>query len=561
MGNKTRRDFLKTLGAGSALLPVLPSLLVGSEAEAATTPPMRVIIIMGFNGMYDSVFWPGANPSSQVASGVYATPLSQISGPLSGVLGSAFDPVRNKFSVVRGLCASTSPYGADNIVHDWVSVLACSNIHENNDAYGFEAPMVGSTVDAVIANSTSVYPTTPVLRALRISGGDAKWSGSFYRPNGGNLPPYSQVSRENFIDHDPAKVFAKLFPAGFKPSFASQTLGFRANAVAAPNQRGNVFNALLSRLGELTKSPALSISDRERMQTHTDMLSDLKDRVVASAPTPMPTATPRPTATPMPTATPRPGATPAPTPRPTATPQPTPAPTATPVPGGTAGSCSPKTPGSNLSIPAKYDANFDSIVAAFSCDTTRVVMYTIDNFDDEGKITWDQDHANSHGELGNSAQNCATWRGWQGNRVASLMKKLDSVKDIDGVSTLLDNTIIVWSNQHGGGHCISNYPTIVGGGTRFFRQGLYLDYRNRAGGVTPQDRTLGRPQNNLWHSVMRAMGVPAAEYLKHGEDGGFGQKLASYDSRYVGGDGKVLGFGGNLAQMRREFLPYFYTGT
>ena len=61
--------------------------------------------------------------------------------------------------------------------------------------------------------------------------------------------------------------------------------------------------------------------------------------VLATDPSPTPTATPRPTATPTPTVTPRPTATPTPTPtatpRPTATPIPTVTPTATPTPTGT----------------------------------------------------------------------------------------------------------------------------------------------------------------------------------------------------------------------------------
>jgi hypothetical protein len=507
---KQRRDFLKQLGAGAMMLPVLPSLLASQKALGAVgKPPVRVVIFWGFNGMYDSAFWPQATPTNQVMSGVFATPLSSVQGPLSGVIGSDFDTLRTKFSLIRGLSQAVSPYGADNIIHDCSSVLALSHVRENNDSYGADAPKVGSSFDSILEHSSGFYPTNPVLRALRISGGDPKWSISTWRPSGGSTPPFDQVQKNGFIDHDPLGVFNTLFPNGPMKASAPQV------SQVAPPYKSKVFDALLSRFNALSKSTALSGSDKERLKSHTDMLNDLKGQVMAASPS-----------------------------------------------GG--GLCSSNTPGATNSLAAKYDANFDSIVSAFSCDTTRLVFYTIDHFDDAGKVGWDHDHANSHSDFtsiiadgvgtGDGTANCSSFRGWQAKRIASFMKKLDSVKDIDGQSTLLDNTIVIWANQHGGAHCISNYPILVGGGGGgMFRTGLYLDYRTRANG-DPGDRTVGRPLGNLWTAVMRAAGVPASEYLLQGEDGGYGQGLRS-------GDGFASQYGPNLAQMRREHLPYFYTGT
>jgi hypothetical protein len=600
--NRQRRDLLKGIGAGSVLLPVLPSLLAGNAARAAGSPPLRIVFFWGFNGMWDKAFFPSATPTNEVVKGVFASQLSSIAGPMSGVLNSDFDSVRNKMSIIRGMALPVSAYGADNIVHDGASVLALSHIRENNDTYGFDAPRVGSTFDSIIANSTSVYPTAPVLRALRIAGGDPKFSISTWRPNGGTQPGIGSVQRNEFIDHEPSKVFKALFGSGVPTSTPPPN--------ATPNPTPNP-----------TPTPTPTATPRP-----------------TATPTPMPTPTPRPgatpTPTPVPTATPRPTATP--TPRPSATPTPmptaTPGPTATPVQTGgvrgqafesllsrfnalaksgalssadkerlqahtdmlndlktksgiitptsrilstsssglvrsaaVAGSCSPVNPGTKSGNTAKYDANFDSIVTAFSCDTTRVVFYTIDNFDDAGKYSWDDDHSNSHADTaplsakglkGDYVSNCATLRGYQASRVASLLKKLDSVIDSDGVSTLLDNTIVIWANQHGGSHAITNYPIITAGGGSRFNTGLYLDYRTRNGGA-PNDRTPGRPLTNLWQSVMRAMGVPEAEYLKQGEDGAFGETV---NRNRDAGQYYPAWAGADIAAMRRTLLPYFWKG-
>ncbi|PWU16727.1 MAG: hypothetical protein C5B49_10145 [Bdellovibrio sp.] len=504
-----RRDFLKSLGAGSILLPTLPSLLLKPESafSAAGKPPIRVAFIWGFNGVVDSVFWPAAAPTNQVAPGVYATPLSSIQGSISPIINSSFDAVRPKFSLIRGLGLPLSPYGADNIVHEAVSVLALSLINSNDDSEGFDGPHVGSTMDNIFQYSSSFYPTVPTLAALRIAGGDPKWSVSFWRPNGGTQPPYNQVQTNQFSSDNPSKVFSSLFP-----NIASS--GSTAKATPTPSAqaayRTQVFNSLLADFTNLSKSPALSSSDQQRLQSHADMLSNLQTRLTASA-------------------------------------------TGTTL-GSSGAGCKPTSPASGSNVAQKYDANFASIAMAFACDTTRLAFYTIDNFDDNGSVSWDDDHNNSHSDFSQTSvqNNCANWRGWQATRVANFLKQLDSITDIDGTSTLLDNTIVIWVNQHGGCHNITNYPVLIGGKAGGqFNTGNYYDYRLRTKG-TPGDRSVGYPLTSLWMAIMRAAGIPASEYLVQGESNAYGQDITKDDF--------TSQYGPNLATMRQQLLPYFYTG-
>lgn len=503
----SRRNFLKGIGAAS-LVPLLPSLLAPRQARAdGVTPPLRLAIFWGFNGIHDAAYWPNPAALQQPAPGVYAAKLADIQGNISPVFGSAFDGLRSKMAIVRGLGQCVSPYGADNIVHDAASVLCCSHIPNNADPAGFSAPVLGSSLDCIVENSTSFYPTTPHLGALRIAGGPAAQTPSFWRPQGGRTPAPENVLTMEYADDDPQQVFQQVFGDFIAPKPAPDTTAYRRQ----------VFDSLLSRYNTLAASSALSSSDKARLQNHADMMRDLKTRILNG----------------------------------------------TTVAAG----CKPNTLSGGSSLVQRYDDNFDTIAAAFACDLTRLVVYDVDQFDDTGNVTWDDDHANSH-ESGSSliakgystdyVANCAAWRGWQANRIASFMSKLDAITDIDGVSTVLDNTIVIWTNQHGGTHCISNYPMMIGGGAGKFRMGLYLDYRSRAKG-DPDDRALGRPLGNLWMAVMRALNVPASEYLKQGEDGAFGQGLRSGDA-FVNGTDQIAGYPSNLAQIRRELIPYFYTG-
>lgn len=508
---KTRRDFLKELGAAAFLLPTLPSLFP-SRAYAAGKPPLRVMVFFGFNGVHDAAFWPAAAPTTQVAANVYSSKLADIisqKGQVSRVFGTAFNPLANKFSLVRGLGQAVSPYGADNIVHDGASVLALSHIHENSDAYGGEAPLVGSSFDCVIENSTGFYPTKTKMSAVRVVGGEQKWNPSFWRPNGGSTPPYNQVQGVEYLGDNSQNLYKLLLGTA-----ATTT------APASAAYRSKMFDNLLTQFDAISRSPAASSADKERLQAHTQFLSQLRNKVMTGDG------------------------------------------------GATSGQCAPVTLSTNTRPLDRYTNNLNTIAAAFACDVTRLGVYTFANYDDDGKVTWDADHYNSHEE--NSAlaskgfstdnvANSAAWTGWQANRVASFMNTLAGMKDVDG-SSVLDNTLIIWTNQHGSTHCISNYPTMIGGGAAGqFRMGEYIDFRNtgNANRTGLNDRTLGRPLSNLWMAVMRAVGVPAAEYLKQGEDGAFGQKPGL---RAGGNDGYAGGYVGNLATMRRELIPYFYTG-
>jgi hypothetical protein len=192
-------------------------------------------------------------------------------------------------------------------------------------------------------------------------------------------------------------------------------------------------------------------------------------------------------------------------------------------PAGTLGSaCSQPVLGAqlNLTDPANYEAigklQMDLVSMALSCDLTRVVTlqwsastnnrpYPFLKYDDGTglKPIVDDEHILGHqpdtdvhawGKL-------AVIRRWYMEQLAYLLAKLDSVPE--GSGTVLDNTVVVWCSEitRGNTHSHMDAPFLLAGS---------------AGGAWQTNRHLkftgDVPHNNLWVSLMNAMGVPATTF-------------------------------------------------
>jgi hypothetical protein len=152
----TRRMFLKGLGGYALSVPLLPSLL--SKAYANTqAPSLRFAMILGKLGRDMSQWYPNIPPNQMNAvSGGFAMPLSQISKPISYCIGSSFDPVLNKMSLIRGL-DSMSTQGNHN-----ASLPTTGSSLDPKSSVGF-----GYSIDCVLEESKKFYPNIPNLGALR----------------------------------------------------------------------------------------------------------------------------------------------------------------------------------------------------------------------------------------------------------------------------------------------------------------------------------------------------------------------------------------------------------
>ncbi len=84
---------------------------------------------------------------------------------------------------------------------------------------------------------------------------------------------------------------------------------------------------------------------------------------------------------------------------------------------------------------------------------------------------------------------------WFAGEFAHLVKRLSETPEPAGEGSLLDNTLVVWTNELGKGnsHTLDNLPCVVAGGAPGFRMGRTLKFDKAA-------------HNRLWLSVAHAMG-------------------------------------------------------
>lgn len=174
-------------------------------------------------------------------------------------------------------------------------------------------------------------------------------------------------------------------------------------------------------------------------------------------------------------------------------------------------------PGSGLNpldpanVPAIGQLQMDMIVAALACDMTRVASLQWTYSVSDLAFTWlgiqQGHHALSHeGDSNTDAQNKLTLiNTWYAEQLAYLIARMKEIPEGNG--TLLDNTVIVWCNELGKGasHTRDKIPFVLAGGCGgAWETGRYLDYDNL---INP-----GESHNNLWVSVLNAMGVPDTSF-------------------------------------------------
>lgn len=160
-------------------------------------------------------------------------------------------------------------------------------------------------------------------------------------------------------------------------------------------------------------------------------------------------------------------------------------------------------------------------VAALACDITRVV------FMDVGYGA-DLDYGYTNGMFGTSGmhdlihrvndRNGALWRDpdarqivrnqcrLEAQKLANLLEQLEGVPQPDG-TTLLDHTIVLWCGQIAyGSHDLSRLPwVLIGSGGGYFRTGRYLRFGDPESLSAYGER--GVPHNNLFVSLANAMGI------------------------------------------------------
>lgn len=142
-------------------------------------------------------------------------------------------------------------------------------------------------------------------------------------------------------------------------------------------------------------------------------------------------------------------------------------------------------------LPKISTAQIDMLVQSFVADFTRVATLQYTCSVGNARMRWlgidDQHHELSHHDSVEAKTKLTKINGWYCEQVAYLVKRLADTPEPGGGGTLLDNTLVVWTNELGQGssHTLDNIPFVLVGGGLDFKTGRALDC-----GGTPHNRLL-----------------------------------------------------------------------
>ena len=154
------------------------------------------------------------------------------------------------------------------------------------------------------------------------------------------------------------------------------------------------------------------------------------------------------------------------------------------------------------------DNHFKIIKAAFQFDLTRVVTFSyatgnsyveLDKFLNTGTING-ATHAITHEEAGRDSSRILQIQRWYMDRTAKFIQELAMTPDLDGTTSMLDNTVVVLFAETSQFHEHENIPLIIFGGQKL--------------GI-PGNRVLrytGRWTNDLWPTLSPIFGVTLPEF-------------------------------------------------
>ncbi len=155
----------------------------------------------------------------------------------------------------------------------------------------------------------------------------------------------------------------------------------------------------------------------------------------------------------------------------------------------------------NDNIPKISRMQMDLLVSGFLNDSARVATLQYTNSVGNARMRWlgieEGHHTLSHDpDLNEQSQEKLTKiNTWFAEELAYLARRLEETPDPSGDGTLLDNTLIVWTNELGKGnsHTLDNIPFVLLGNGCGFKMGRFKKFEKVA-------------HNRLWMSIAHAMG-------------------------------------------------------
>jgi hypothetical protein len=158
----------------------------------------------------------------------------------------------------------------------------------------------------------------------------------------------------------------------------------------------------------------------------------------------------------------------------------------------------------NDEIPRITRMQVDLMVNSFQADFARLATLQITNSVGQPRMRWigidEGHHEISHkpDSDGEAVEHLTKINKWYCEQVAYLATRLAETPEPGGPGSMLDNTLIVWTNELGKGnsHTLDNIPFILVGGGLDFKMGRSLQYRK-----VPHNRLLMALAHGFGHHI------------------------------------------------------------
>jgi len=160
----------------------------------------------------------------------------------------------------------------------------------------------------------------------------------------------------------------------------------------------------------------------------------------------------------------------------------------------------------NDNLPTISRMQIDMLVSSFQADFNRVATLQFTNSVGQARMKW-LGIEEGHHELSHSSDNdqpaqekLTKINKWFCEQLAYLVKKLAETPEPGGPGSLLDNTVVLWTNELGQGnsHTLDNTPFVMVGGGFDYRMGRSLKF-----GRTPHNRLLMSLAHGFGHHIER----------------------------------------------------------
>jgi hypothetical protein len=158
----------------------------------------------------------------------------------------------------------------------------------------------------------------------------------------------------------------------------------------------------------------------------------------------------------------------------------------------------------NDNMPRTIRMQIDLMVNSFVADFSRVATLQITRSVGEARMRWlnitEGHHSISHKEDNDreAQDQLARINKWYCEQLAYLARRLAETPEPGGDGSLLDNTLLVWTNELGKGntHTLDNIPFVLVGNGLDFRMGRSVKYRN-----VPHNRLLMSLAHGFGHRI------------------------------------------------------------